>query len=341
MRDQYAGDVSDLLKFALLRTLAADDRTIGMGWYYNPAHDGRVDGCHRIDCDEPKWKSLDLALFNALRKMPERSVSALETLPIWPLKTRFHRTPVPSTGNRHSWAIDMKFVLQEASIIFLDPDNGVGSVSERHTTVAEVALMRQPERAVVLIKFPGHENHDRQIEVYHGLLQQTGAVSMVTVRTCVSVEVRNKRGLLQRIPRVRWFTIVDADDALIERAKQFAHKLNAIEKCSAYVREDRIRMGNRSIAVLHKAMRGPVSVQSPPQSPLTDRTRTVENVCPECGHQFKGNGFDGIDAHWRAKHEAIMPYKEAWPLMKSGNYHRKALRQNRERSEAEEPKQRH
>ncbi|HEV2492066.1 MAG TPA: hypothetical protein VG204_03235 [Terriglobia bacterium] len=58
------------------------------------------------------------------------------------------------------------------------------------------------------------------------------------------------------------------------------------------------------------------------KSRATDRTTTVENVCPECERKFKGNGFDGIDAHWRARHEHIMPYKEAWPLIKSGNYHR-------------------
>jgi hypothetical protein len=50
---------------------------------------------------------------------------------------------------------------------------------------------------------------------------------------------------------------------------------------------------------------------------------TVPNICPECGHQFKGNGFDGIDAHWRAKHERIMPYPEAWPLIRSGTHLRK------------------
>jgi len=48
-----------------------------------------------------------------------------------------------------------------------------------------------------------------------------------------------------------------------------------------------------------------------------------ENVCPECGHQFQGNGFDGIDAHWRAKHEHLMPYVEAWLLIKSGAYTRR------------------
>lgn len=35
-------------------------------------------------------------------------------------------------------------------------------------------------------------------------------------------------------------------------------------------------------------------------------------ICPECGHTFKGNWWDGIDAHWRAKHEAILPYEEFW-----------------------------
>ncbi len=25
--------------------------------------------------------------------------------------------------------------------------------------------------------------------------------------------------------------------------------------------------------------------------------------CPECGHAFQGKGWDGIDAHWKARHE--------------------------------------
>ena len=31
-------------------------------------------------------------------------------------------------------------------------------------------------------------------------------------------------------------------------------------------------------------------------------------VCPECDHVFQGNGWDGIDAHWRANHETVMRY---------------------------------
>jgi hypothetical protein len=52
--------------------------------------------------------------------------------------------------------------------------------------------------------------------------------------------------------------------------------------------------------------------------------RPLPNVCPECGHAFQGNGWDGIDAHWRAAHEKVMPYEKAWPLIKAGTYQPKA-----------------
>ena len=49
----------------------------------------------------------------------------------------------------------------------------------------------------------------------------------------------------------------------------------------------------------------------------------ASKVCPECGHEFQGNGWDGIDAHWRAKHAHIIGYEEAWPLIAAGEYKRK------------------
>ncbi|MDB5660880.1 MAG: hypothetical protein JWS10_3495 [Cypionkella sp.] len=47
-------------------------------------------------------------------------------------------------------------------------------------------------------------------------------------------------------------------------------------------------------------------------------------VCPECGHVFKGNGWDGIDAHWKSKHINIMAYEEALPLLKAGTCDRRS-----------------
>jgi hypothetical protein len=37
-----------------------------------------------------------------------------------------------------------------------------------------------------------------------------------------------------------------------------------------------------------------------------------KRVCPECQHVFQGKGWDGIDAHWRAKHEQMMSYESFW-----------------------------
>jgi hypothetical protein len=35
--------------------------------------------------------------------------------------------------------------------------------------------------------------------------------------------------------------------------------------------------------------------------------------CPCCDHIFRGNGWDGIDAHWKAKHEETHGrYEEMW-----------------------------
>src|SRR5579884_3876726 len=35
---------------------------------------------------------------------------------------------------------------------------------------------------------------------------------------------------------------------------------------------------------------------------------TRPRTCPECGHEFQGSGWDGIDAHWRSRHEGVMTY---------------------------------
>ncbi len=60
------------------------------------------------------------------------------------------------------------------------------------------------------------------------------------------------------------------------------------------------------------------SVQIYPASAL----EFAPKECPECGHVFQGNGWDGIDAHWRSKHENIMPYEDAWPMLREDKYRR-------------------
>jgi hypothetical protein len=33
---------------------------------------------------------------------------------------------------------------------------------------------------------------------------------------------------------------------------------------------------------------------------------------------FRGGTWGGIDGHWKAHHSQIMPYEEAWPIIKAG-----------------------
>ena len=33
-----------------------------------------------------------------------------------------------------------------------------------------------------------------------------------------------------------------------------------------------------------------------------------------------GEWMGGIDAHWRSKHEGVMPYENAWSFIKAGQY---------------------
>ena len=53
--------------------------------------------------------------------------------------------------------------------------------------------------------------------------------------------------------------------------------------------------------------------------------KTPPRTCPECGHVFQGNGWDGIDAHWTHKHERKggIPYREFWEglCVKHGGRH--------------------
>ncbi|HLN02286.1 MAG TPA: hypothetical protein VK335_23560 [Bryobacteraceae bacterium] len=213
----------------------------------------------------------------------------------------------------------MKSALDGSGIIFLDPDNGVGEASERYALIDEVEAMTRAGRAVVVIKFPGRENHETQLAAYHTLLRRNvPVVPIVTVRTCVWLHEK-------KVPRFRWFTVVGADEILAERATQFVHKLNGIEKCKADLICGPQALGGKKEVINRASQPMPAQEGRLPQSAEKSRSITAANMCPECGYRFKGNGFDGIDAHWRAKHERIMPYKDAWPLVKSGKYHRPGL----------------
>jgi hypothetical protein len=227
MRDQYAGDITDFLKFSYIRTVVPLRSKLGVAWYYIPTHDGRRDGCHIEYQQEEKWRDLDAHLHSELATLgQQRSISALQELKIWQSQTQFHDEPVEFVRSRVSWAQNMVKCLQSSDVIFADPDNGLsreGKVSRKSATLSEISHLAQSGRAVILIRFPSRQGtHLEQLEKHHLLLAD---YKPITVRTCVHQS--NSKG--SRSPRIRWFTLMNPSNEMRESVRRFASRLKTIE----------------------------------------------------------------------------------------------------------------
>ena len=182
MRDQYAGDISDFFKFAFLRAVASDaEINLGVGWFYVDANDGRPDGKHTEYLEQTHLRDLDPVLFDQLSNLPERSVKALQALPIWNDTTVFHTDPIPSENNpvtRQAWSWKMAQELSGCNVVFIDPDNSVtwnGSITSRHARLDEVKVLASNNRPLIFIKFPSRDKkHPQQIaDLHQGISKNT------------------------------------------------------------------------------------------------------------------------------------------------------------------------
>jgi hypothetical protein len=126
-------------------------------------------------------------------------------------------------------------VLDGADIVFLDPDNGIDKETKKHATFSEIRQLRQEKRAIVFITFPGrHMKHDALVRQLHDrLVAETDAKSknIVTLRTSVSVPAAEGK----YVPRLRWFTVVDADKELTSRAEAFAKDLTSVPRVKVWL----------------------------------------------------------------------------------------------------------
>jgi hypothetical protein len=236
MRDQYAGDITDFLKFAFLRAIVPTGSVLGVAWYYLPDHDGRNDGRHVEYKHEPNWGKLDDNLHQELCRLKERSVEALQNLAIWNWKAVFHKEPVAIKSGRTAWAESMQRRLADCDVVFADPDNGIsreGVVTLKSATLQEINdLSKERQRSVILIRFPSRVcGHLEQLAQHH---ESLASHHPLTVRTCVQVRNRVAKGF----PRIRWFTLLNGSEAMKDLARDFVNQLKSIAGAKASFSED-------------------------------------------------------------------------------------------------------
>jgi len=135
MRDEYVGDVGDFGKYLLLnelRDIAGREIKIGINWYYNtrPATAFR----YLSDNNSPQFKKINETLFAHLGNLyasRQPRLSEIEDQKI--VKGCLcYREPIPYSyprnvreGHRKQWFDESLIALNDAKIIFLDPDNGI------------------------------------------------------------------------------------------------------------------------------------------------------------------------------------------------------------------------
>ncbi len=190
MRDEYVGDIGDFGKYGLLRWLCCPhgqgDNAISLGinWYYT-SHGVKSASSQRmfVYLRSPFYEDYDAQLYDLLNGLRFKNntftsmvaLSAIEGSEALPSTTLYYATPVPRFGgdrqqtsdrnkydiSRTTWHQDALAKLSKASMVFLDPDDGIPKDSPyagRHLKVLREELRDYIDNFDTVISYQ-HFNH--------------------------------------------------------------------------------------------------------------------------------------------------------------------------------------
>jgi hypothetical protein len=172
MRHEYAGDVGDYVKYALLRAIcaAAPGLRLGVVWYLTDHAENGADGRQRPHLTADGWEQLDPKLLAELRRLDKLpggiTLEHIEKSPILPGGTVFISEPMPGpevpaptrAGVRALWFDRARTAVAGCDLLFLDPDNGLEVASipanapraGKYAMTVEVAALLATGAGVIL-----------------------------------------------------------------------------------------------------------------------------------------------------------------------------------------------
>ena len=229
MKDQYAGDITDYIKFAFLRSLMEGNRKrLGIAWFHVAGHDGKTDGGHVEYLKDRSLEKLDTELFNFLGSIVthrQRSIAALEGMGFRSTEPIFHDKAMPKAAERGEWFAGLVGKMNSADVVFTDPDNGITFTqpsSPKHIYIEELQkLAGWNRRPVICIQFPGrHKKHPDQIRDLLSACKNSNPCILATQAKFMKANGRTN-------VNKRWFIILNATNTE-RRIERFAECVNDI-----------------------------------------------------------------------------------------------------------------
>jgi hypothetical protein len=187
MRDEYAGDIGDFGKLALLRHLASEGR-LGVCWYKTTdPRENKNDGRHiKYLSRKDEYHSLEPVVFDTLKTIVDsqcRSIAALEQSGLLPGAV-FHDTEVPANSFRPSWATKMADEMTCCDFIFLDPDNGMEgkALTNKHVAISEIRRLKKKNRVLVLYHHQGRRPACEEADMLRQKVMEAGYSPVELIR---------------------------------------------------------------------------------------------------------------------------------------------------------------
>jgi len=210
MQDRYVGDVGDFGKYGLLRELvrqAGGKISLGINWFHATREEiANSDGNHiaylsDANKDKTRYRSCFPDLYDKLRMIVSqnrRSIAEIEASKILPEETIFYSTPIPHSGAtiaervalRQAWLEESLSQLDQADVVFFDPDNGIQldpstkgkGIAVKYAFTDEIEAYYRSGKSLIIYNHRDRrprEEYDRKILINLNYVRPSGQVKVL------------------------------------------------------------------------------------------------------------------------------------------------------------------